>query len=89
MQTRTLLTLWDAGLVEEALRFVEEYKVSRTEGTPSPFKRITQQLRFAGSPDSPSQEAFLAFPDEPSTPIDENYNLEVRNNPIMLDDLII
>ncbi|XP_014278219.1 inositol polyphosphate-4-phosphatase type I A isoform X4 [Halyomorpha halys] len=75
-KTRTLLTLWDPGLVEEALKFVEEHKVSRTEGTPSPFKRITQQLRFTGSPDSPSQEAFLTFPDDTSTPIDENYNLE-------------
>ncbi|XP_054276724.1 inositol polyphosphate-4-phosphatase type I A-like [Macrosteles quadrilineatus] len=58
-KTRTLLTLWDPGLVEEALSFVEKNKmgvvsldvVGGNNGieeslTLSPFRRITQQLSF-------------------------------------------
>lgn len=60
-KTRILLSLWDPGLVEEALTFLEEYKVAkihetsienslnldfRTNQSLSPFKRITQQLNF-------------------------------------------
>lgn len=59
-QTKILLSLWDPGLVEEALSFVEEYKLlANTDDSGvgddcsleahaslvlSPFKRITQQL---------------------------------------------
>ncbi|XP_073974232.1 inositol polyphosphate-4-phosphatase type I A isoform X1 [Rhodnius prolixus] len=71
-KTRTLLTLWDSSLVEEALSFVEAHKVNATPcdeedvtsvqsmSSLSPFKRITQQLRFADlrSPDA----------DDPVTP---------------------
>lgn len=61
-KTRILLSLWDPGLVEEALTFLEEYKVAkvpeettaedtltlhfRANQSLSPFKRITQQLNF-------------------------------------------
>ncbi|XP_014473966.1 PREDICTED: type I inositol 3,4-bisphosphate 4-phosphatase isoform X3 [Dinoponera quadriceps] len=61
-KTRILLSLWDPGLVEEALTFLEEYKVAKvqedsvtddtltldfkTNQSLSPFKRITQQLNF-------------------------------------------
>ena len=60
-KTRILLTLWDPGLVEEALTFLEEHKVAKLQvynyndsltlnlkcnQTLSPFKRITQQLNF-------------------------------------------
>lgn len=63
-KTRILLSLWDPGLVEEALAFVEEHKLSVSEDagsagsgeesvTLSPFRRITQQLSFTDlkSPD--------------------------------------
>ncbi|XP_022917406.2 inositol polyphosphate-4-phosphatase type I A isoform X1 [Onthophagus taurus] len=59
-KSRILLSLWDPGLVEEALSFIEEHKLVVTDdsgvsddfldpnGKPnmvlSPFKRITQQL---------------------------------------------
>nr|CAH7757510.1 unnamed protein product [Callosobruchus chinensis] len=57
-KTRILLSLWDPGLVEEALNFIEEYKLVTNEDSGvsedlsldkpslalSPFKRITQQL---------------------------------------------
>ncbi|XP_049819247.1 inositol polyphosphate-4-phosphatase type I A isoform X2 [Aethina tumida] len=58
-KTRILLSLWDPGLVEEALNFIEEYKLTASEDSGvgedlsldskpslvlSPFKRITQQL---------------------------------------------
>ncbi|XP_060535966.1 inositol polyphosphate-4-phosphatase type I A isoform X2 [Cylas formicarius] len=59
-KSRILLSLWDPGLVEEALAFVEEHKLAPPaddsgvvedlglDGRPglalSPFKRITQQL---------------------------------------------
>ncbi|XP_066249829.1 inositol polyphosphate-4-phosphatase type I A isoform X1 [Euwallacea similis] len=59
-KTRILLSLWDPGLVEEALGFIEEHKLVQADdsgvsedlslesGRPSlvlsPFKRITQQL---------------------------------------------
>ncbi|XP_046389840.1 inositol polyphosphate-4-phosphatase type I A-like isoform X2 [Ischnura elegans] len=36
-KTRTLLSLWDPGLVEEALAFVEENKVSPTGAGPAPM----------------------------------------------------
>lgn len=60
-KTRILLSLWDPGLVEEALTFLEEFKVAKVQGDTnedtlnldfktnqslSPFKRITQQLNF-------------------------------------------
>ncbi|XP_054012614.1 inositol polyphosphate-4-phosphatase type I A isoform X1 [Hylaeus anthracinus] len=60
-KTRILLSLWDPGLVEEALTFLEEYKVAKVPDDAnedtlnldfkanqslSPFKRITQQLNF-------------------------------------------
>lgn len=61
-KTRILLSLWDPGLVEEALTFLEEYKIAKVQknstmdatpvldSTPnqslSPFKRITQQFNF-------------------------------------------
>ncbi|XP_076248233.1 inositol polyphosphate-4-phosphatase type I A isoform X2 [Calliopsis andreniformis] len=60
-KTRILLSLWDPGLVEEALTFLEEYKVAKVQDDTnddtlnldfkanqslSPFKRITQQLNF-------------------------------------------
>lgn len=61
-KTRILLSLWDPGLVEEALTFLEEHKVAkvpddinnddsltlhfRGNQALSPFKRITQQLNF-------------------------------------------
>lgn len=59
-KTRILLSLWDPGLVEEALNFIEEHKLIVTDDSGvgedfsldsnrpslvlSPFKRITQQL---------------------------------------------
>lgn len=57
-KTRILLTLWDPGLIEEALSFIEDFKLVTTDDsglgddftpdktalTLSPFKRITQQL---------------------------------------------
>lgn len=57
-KTRILLTLWDPGLIEEALNFIEDFKLitaddsglgeefslEKTSLTLSPFKRITQQL---------------------------------------------
>ncbi|KZC04738.1 Type I inositol 3,4-bisphosphate 4-phosphatase [Dufourea novaeangliae] len=60
-KTRILLSLWDPGLVEEALTFLEEHKLAKVpedadedihnlelkaNQTLSPFKRITQQLNF-------------------------------------------
>ncbi|XP_075229404.1 inositol polyphosphate-4-phosphatase type I A isoform X2 [Lycorma delicatula] len=72
-KTRILLSLWDPGLVEEALSFVEEHKVSLSEETGgssgeesltlSPFRRITQQLSFneLKSPDVDE----LVTPDSP------------------------
>ncbi|KAL1130606.1 hypothetical protein AAG570_011850, partial [Ranatra chinensis] len=45
-KTRTLLSLWDPGLVEEALSFVEEHKVSCVIVVMSPFRRIAQQLQL-------------------------------------------
>lgn len=51
LQTRILLSLWDAGLVEEALSFIEENKVTKLckeEQTDpeevSQFKKIAQQI---------------------------------------------
>ncbi|KAJ8866130.1 hypothetical protein PR048_033654 [Dryococelus australis] len=73
-KTRILLSLWDPGLVEEALVFVDEHKLAQTliddieevgscqVQTVSPFKRITQQLNFEfKSPDLDD----LATPDSP------------------------
>lgn len=75
-QTRALLSLWDPGLVEEALRFVEEHKVQRgtngcdgseSDAGESPFRRITRQLRWDSPPPSHvhSHEDELATPDSP------------------------
>lgn len=75
LQTRILLTLWDPGLVEEALSFIEKHKMSVSDDllcvgsggeeslTLSPFRRITQQLSFAElkSPDYDE----LITPDSP------------------------
>jgi hypothetical protein len=65
-QTRILLSLWDAGLVEEALTFVEEHKVS--PGPPpgpddilTPYRRLTQQLH--GLSFRPLPEDELLSPD--------------------------
>lgn len=67
------MSLWDPGLVEEALLFIEEHKVSVSEETAgssgeesltlSPFRRITQQLSFneLKSPDVDE----LVTPDSP------------------------
>ena len=76
-KTRILLSLWDPGLVEEALTFLEEYKVAKIHETSndnalnldfktnqslSPFKRITQQLNFDLK--SPDFDEFVT-PDTP------------------------
>lgn len=75
-KTRILLSLWDPGLVEEALTFLEEFKVAKVEEdddpmsldlkgvnqTLSPFKRITQQLNFDLK--SPDLDDFVT-PDTP------------------------
>ncbi|CAL7944180.1 unnamed protein product [Xylocopa violacea] len=76
-KTRILLSLWDPGLVEEALTFLEEYKVAKVHETEnettlrldittnqslSPFKRITQQLNFDLK--SPDFDEFVT-PDTP------------------------
>ncbi|XP_034174729.2 inositol polyphosphate-4-phosphatase type I A isoform X1 [Osmia lignaria lignaria] len=77
-KTRILLSLWDPGLVEEALTFLEEYKVAKvhdddgnedplnldfkTNHSLSPFKRITQQLNFDLK--SPDLDDFVT-PDTP------------------------
>ncbi|XP_033210596.1 inositol polyphosphate-4-phosphatase type I A isoform X2 [Belonocnema kinseyi] len=61
-KTRILLSLWDPGLVEEALTFLDEHKVAKVQDDVnnddplsldfkanqnlSPFRRITQQLNF-------------------------------------------
>ncbi|XP_014221741.1 type I inositol 3,4-bisphosphate 4-phosphatase isoform X1 [Trichogramma pretiosum] len=77
-KTRILLSLWDPGLVEEALSFLEEHKVPkvqedtsndsmtldfRSNQTLSPFKRITQQLNFDLK--SPDFDEFVT----PDTPV--------------------
>ncbi|XP_046680485.1 type II inositol 3,4-bisphosphate 4-phosphatase isoform X2 [Homalodisca vitripennis] len=74
-KTRILLTLWDPGLVEEALSFVEKHKMSLTDDlgsggsggedslTLSPFRRITQQLSF-NELKSPDYDE-LVTPDSP------------------------
>lgn len=76
-KTRILLSLWDPGLVEEALTFLEEHKVAKVADvvssdipsldfkahqTLSPFKRITQQLNFDLK--SPDFDEFVT-PDTP------------------------
>ena len=77
-KTRILLSLWDPGLVEEALTFLEEHKVAkvqedinnddsltlnfRVNQSLSPFKRITQQLNFDLK--SPDFDEFVT-PDTP------------------------
>uniref|UniRef100_A0A1B6ECE3 phosphatidylinositol-3,4-bisphosphate 4-phosphatase n=1 Tax=Clastoptera arizonana TaxID=38151 RepID=A0A1B6ECE3_9HEMI len=71
-KTRTLLSLWDPGLVEEALTFFEEHKLIVSEEsvengeeslTMSPFRCITQNLSFSElkSPDLDD----LITPDSP------------------------
>uniref|UniRef100_A0A8D8TYP2 phosphatidylinositol-3,4-bisphosphate 4-phosphatase n=1 Tax=Cacopsylla melanoneura TaxID=428564 RepID=A0A8D8TYP2_9HEMI len=73
-KTGILLSLWDPGLVEEALAFIDEHKVSHltNSGSPddtalvmmSPFRRITQQLNLdLKSPDLDLME--LQTPDSP------------------------
>lgn len=48
LQTRILLSLWDPGLVEEALNFVEEYKIAVTNddsGVSEDFTSLENSLR--------------------------------------------
>ncbi|CAG9864295.1 unnamed protein product [Phyllotreta striolata] len=90
-KTRILLSLWDSGLVEEALNFIEEYKLVANEdsgvgddssmdslGRPnvlSPFKRITQQLTSLDLR-SPDLEDFAT----PCTPVNDEDIWKVRSN---------
>ncbi|XP_031828360.1 inositol polyphosphate-4-phosphatase type I A isoform X1 [Nomia melanderi] len=91
-KTRILLSLWDPGLVEEALTFLEEYKVAKVhEDTTedvlnfqlkanqslSPFKRITQQLNFDLK--SPDFDDFVT-PDTPECLKDLWTNENEKNN---------
>ncbi|XP_065160190.1 inositol polyphosphate-4-phosphatase type I A-like isoform X2 [Atheta coriaria] len=83
-KTRILLGLWDSGLVEEALGFIEEYKLVSTDQdsgvcedfsverplTLSPFKRITQQLTLDLK--SPDLDDFAT----PCTPMENMWNME-------------
>lgn len=90
-KTRILLTLWDPGLIEEALGFIEDFKllnaddsglgddfaIDKTSLTLSPFKRITQQLTSLDL-QSPDLDDFAT----PCTPINvENiWKLSPQNN---------
>lgn len=87
LQTRILLTLWDPGLVEEALSFVEKHKMSQSQDigsvasggedslTMSPFRRITQQLSF-NELKSPEYDELIT-PDSPRC-------LKVQTMPLIL-----
>ena len=56
--------MWDPGLVEEALKFVEEHKVGVGEGEGlSPFRQITHHLLLEGR--EREAEDALATPDSP------------------------
>ncbi|CAH1108079.1 unnamed protein product [Psylliodes chrysocephalus] len=97
-KTRILLSLWDSGLVEEALNFIEENKLLPNEdsgvgedasldslGRPnvlSPFKRITQQLTSLDLR-SPELEDFAT----PCTPINDDDIWKVHNNDTNLNSL--
>ncbi|XP_078042507.1 inositol polyphosphate-4-phosphatase type I A isoform X2 [Augochlora pura] len=91
-KTRILLSLWDPGLVEEALTFLEEYKVAKVQEdvtedahsfqlkahqSLSPFKRITQQLNFDLK--SPDFDDFVT-PDTPECVNDIWTEENQRNN---------
>ncbi|XP_076650016.1 inositol polyphosphate-4-phosphatase type I A isoform X2 [Halictus rubicundus] len=91
-KTRILLSLWDPGLVEEALTFLEEYKVAKvheeanedahnfqlkSHQSLSPFKRITQQLNFDLK--SPDFDDFVT-PDTPECVTDLWTEENQRNN---------
>ncbi|XP_076286111.1 inositol polyphosphate-4-phosphatase type I A isoform X2 [Lasioglossum baleicum] len=91
-KTRILLSLWDPGLVEEALTFLEEYKVAKVHEDAneethnfqlkahqslSPFKRITQQLNFDLK--SPDFDDFVT-PDTPECVNDLWTEENQRNN---------
>lgn len=92
-KTRILLSLWDPGLVEEALTFLEEHKVAKVqeettneEGSLldfkvnqslSPFKRITQQLNFDLK--SPDFDDFVT-PDTPECMQDTWCDENAKNN---------
>ncbi|KAL0280261.1 UNVERIFIED_CONTAM: hypothetical protein PYX00_001605 [Menopon gallinae] len=89
-KTRTLLSIWDSGLVEEALTFVEENKVinvvedgfnlldeSLYPQTMSPYRRITQQLKL----EFKSQELDdLVTPDSPCNQWPEQEPTELHND---------
>ncbi|XP_059468525.1 inositol polyphosphate-4-phosphatase type I A isoform X2 [Neocloeon triangulifer] len=74
-KTKILLSLWDTSLVEEAMSFLEEFKVSSTlecdkADVLTPYRRITQQLLNF----KPLPEDELLSPDL-STPVDERLRL--------------
>ncbi|CAB3379897.1 Hypothetical predicted protein [Cloeon dipterum] len=74
-KTKILLSLWDTSLVEEAMSFLEEFKVSSTlecdkADILTPYRRITQQLLNF----KPLPEDELLSPDL-STPVDERLRL--------------
>ncbi|KAJ8668424.1 hypothetical protein QAD02_010087 [Eretmocerus hayati] len=91
-KTRILLSLWDPGLVEEALTFLEEHKVAKVQDeinddsmtlnfkvnqSLSPFKRITQQLNFDLK--SPDFDEFVT-PDTPECVQDIWAKESAKNN---------
>ncbi|KAL2726566.1 inositol polyphosphate-4-phosphatase type I A isoform X1 [Vespula squamosa] len=91
-KTRILLSLWDPGLVEEALTFLEEHKVAKVQEETnedsslldfkvnqslSPFKRITQQLNFDLK--SPDFDDFVT-PDTPECMQDTWCEENTKNN---------
>ncbi|XP_026671555.1 type II inositol 3,4-bisphosphate 4-phosphatase isoform X3 [Ceratina calcarata] len=91
-KTRILLSLWDPGLVEEALTFLEEFKVAKLHETAndtslsldfktnqslSPFKRITQQLNFDLK--SPDLDDFVT-PDTPECALKDLWMKESERN---------
>lgn len=93
-KTKILLSLWDPGLVEEALNFVEEHKLVVTDDKTidnldthkslilSPFKRITQQLTSLDLK-SPDLDEF-ATPCTPKT-VEDMWNSQEESNGIEED----
>lgn len=43
-KTRSLLTIWEPGLVQETFEFIEMHRIIEEPDNNSPFKKITQQL---------------------------------------------
>ncbi|KAK6627289.1 hypothetical protein RUM44_009766 [Polyplax serrata] len=89
-RTRTLLSLWDSGLVEEALSFFEENKVIYVEDgynlnddavpqTISPYRRITEQLKLEFKSTEVDE---LVTPDSPCNQWDIKETVEYENNVI-------